>query len=1411
MNRIYNLVWNRARGAWAVACEHAVARGGAGGAGGGRRRARLAGAFVAACLAAGGSQANPVGPQVVHGTAGFNTSGNVLTVTNGANAIIDWQSFSIGSGETTRFVQPNAASVVLNRVLGSDPSQLLGALQSNGRVFLVNPAGILVGAGARIDVAGFVASTLNLGNDDFLAGRMNFSGTSAAGSVVNRGEIVAGSGGTVLLIGSRVENHGHIETPQGQSVLAAGQTVQIAELGNPALKVEVGGAQGEIENLGRIVADAGAIGVVGALVRNGGSLSASSVVREGGRVFLRASRRIELDENSRIAADGSKGGEVVALVSENGRLAGALQARGEISAQGDGSAGSGGFVDTSAAAVRIEEGFRVRTRGGEWLIDPLMGDSGFTIAAGAGAQTGSGIGADTLMANLTGGDITIGTLVVGNPLDPDHDPGHINIDADLTWSANKLTLEAAGDININATLNVNDAARLDMKVGYDRTGHQYVSDGAVRVGMNTDGTFKGKVNFFGADGTTPRGGPGFLSINDNPYTVLSLIADLQNVAETGFYALGHDIDANGASFTPIGTDTTPFSGTFNGLGHTVSNLSIDLPSHSFVGFFGYAEDAAIRNLGLIDADIKGSQFVGGLVGRGLASVVGNSYVTGSVQGDWHVGGLAGEFGGDQGFGSIENSWAASTVTGAGVGAQEAFGGLVGYATAPITNSHATGNVTVTAGNNSKTAVGGLVGKYGSFYSRKKISGSHASGDVTAGDGSQSVGGLVGENQGEIVDSYATGMVSGGNSSNSIGGLVGYNTNLGSIDGSHASGAVSGGDSGTMIGGLVGENLGGSIGNSHASGTVSSGDAGASLGGLVGSNQGNVSDSHASGNVTGGDGSGPIGGLIGSNGPDGGDVWNSYATGYVQAGADSRAIGGLVGEAEDLSWIENSHYKIPSGSTDVTFGGLYEAQFEDWRTHDGSLDPANYPSLVLSGGYYEIGSLQGFKDLLGFTGNPDMKFRLTADIDLTSVPGHFIPYFTAAEFDGNGHVVRKLAIDLPSNDIGLFGVLGEASGIRRLGVVDASVAGAKWVGGLVGRNTGGTISDSYVTGQISGSHGVGGLVGEHRGVIVRSHANVVVTGAGIESAALGGLVGESGEGASITDSHAVGSVTGDYRVGGLIGSNDGSIARTYASVTVAGTNAGGLVGDAGQYAAVTDSFWNSDLNPSATTVHGGTPKTTAELQQQTIYSGWDFTDVWRMPETTGMPVLRVAAATPPVTPPIPEPPVTPPAPEPPVTPPTPEPPVTPPEPEPPVTPPTPEPPVTPPTPEPPEPPVTPPSTVVPRAISLEQQTVSNTTTAAMAAVAPSAPSALAAPAPGAGNAGVGGVTPLIPPLPSALAGVGGMPGQTLGGGTIGGGPGEFGAPTSSESSPAAGDPAGPEGSGEAAETPPAPGRIQQCSA
>jgi len=297
---------------------------------------RLGVVAVAACFISAPVLSLPVNPNVVNGVASFNQAGKVLTVTNSNGAIINWNKFSIAAGETTHFAQTAASSTVLNRVL-NDPTAIYGTLSSNGRVWLVNPAGIMVGPGGRVDVAGFVASTLNIRNEDFLAGRNVFVNDNGAQNVINQGEIRTPAGGSVYLIGSNVSNEGIITTPRGETILAAGATVSLVDSATPGIKVDITGVAGNATNLGTLTAEAGRIGIAGVIVRNSGTVNASSVVSEGGRVFLKASQDAYVDGNGRIVTTGTRGGSVEVL---GNRVA--VMDNAEIDASGMGKANASG-------------------------------------------------------------------------------------------------------------------------------------------------------------------------------------------------------------------------------------------------------------------------------------------------------------------------------------------------------------------------------------------------------------------------------------------------------------------------------------------------------------------------------------------------------------------------------------------------------------------------------------------------------------------------------------------------------------------------------------------------------------------------------------------------------------------------------------------------------------------------------------------------------------------------------------------------------------------------------------------------------------------------------------------------------------------------------------------------------------
>jgi len=454
-------------------------------------RQKLLYVAVASCFSISPVFANPNGATVVSGQVGFATQGNTLTVTNTPNAIINWQQFSIQSGEVTRFVQQNAQSAVLNRVVGQDPSQILGALLSNGRVFLVNPNGIVFGQGSVIDVAGLVASTLKLSDGDFLAGRLNFTDGVGVGGIDNQGRITTPTGGQVYLIAPDIRNSGVITSPQGEILLAAGHSVNLMDASNPNVQVTVSAPDTQAVNLGTLMAQSGKIGIYGALISQQGMLDANTaVVGANGQILLKASKDITLEPGSIISARG--GGTIKVLANmQNGQVNvdGVLDASAPIS-------GDGGFIETSGAHVKVANSAYVTTlaangKTGTWLIDP----NDFTIAASGGDMTG-----DDLGIALNSNNVTIYSsegVSEGN--------GDIFVNDYISWGANTtLTLSAVRNIDIHKNITANG-------YGYGSTaGLTLNAGGMVTVEPNATNQ-SAEVNVGGdivinAGGLTVRGG-----------------------------------------------------------------------------------------------------------------------------------------------------------------------------------------------------------------------------------------------------------------------------------------------------------------------------------------------------------------------------------------------------------------------------------------------------------------------------------------------------------------------------------------------------------------------------------------------------------------------------------------------------------------------------------------------------------------------------------------------------------------------------------------------------------------------------------------------------------------------------------------------------------------------------------------
>jgi filamentous hemagglutinin family protein len=322
------------------------------------------------------AQALPSGMAVVRGQAAVNVNGNRMTVTNSADAVLNWQSFSIGSAQSVRFDQPSASSRVLNRVVGTDPSSIFGSLSSNGEVWLLNPYGVLFGAGARVDVASLVVSTLNIGSDDWRARNLHFAaaGGPADASIVNQGELRSSAGGRVVLLGGTggVRNEGLIAAPDGQVVLAAGQSVDLADTTAGNLAVRVTAPQGTALNLGSLSAGGGRVELWAAMVNQQGVVRADALATGGaaGQVVLQASDGVQLGTGSVTSASGGSGGRVTVDAG-----AGTALLAGSVVATGAG--GAGGDIRLLGRQVGLLDGS---------LADASGAAGGGQVLVGGGAQ-----------------------------------------------------------------------------------------------------------------------------------------------------------------------------------------------------------------------------------------------------------------------------------------------------------------------------------------------------------------------------------------------------------------------------------------------------------------------------------------------------------------------------------------------------------------------------------------------------------------------------------------------------------------------------------------------------------------------------------------------------------------------------------------------------------------------------------------------------------------------------------------------------------------------------------------------------------------------------------------------------------------------------------------------------------------
>ncbi|HEV2333832.1 MAG TPA: filamentous hemagglutinin N-terminal domain-containing protein, partial [Gammaproteobacteria bacterium] len=395
-----------------------------------RHPARL-GALGLGALAPLAALANPTGGQVVGGTATISTpSANGTVINQGSQrAVINWQQFSVGANQYVQFVQPSSSAVVLNRVIGSNPSSIFGNITANGQVFLVNPNGILFAPGATLDVAGLVASTLDVSDADFMQGNYVFSRGSSAtpGVVQNQGSIVAGSGGYVVLAGDYVENDGHIDAQSGRVYLAAGNSATLTFDKNQLISYTVDGATlarlAGVSNTGEITADGGAVvmtadvgnALVATAVNNSGFVAAHSIRNESGEIVLSA-RGGDIDNSGTLDASATDPGVAGGTVILRGNGATRLTPTSVIDAGGDGA--QGGFVELSGHHLAVRGDVNLG-HGGNLLLDPAKLFITAGSSKGGSITSGDFVGEHFIDAQLNAGVnvvlVASNSIAAGNP------------------------------------------------------------------------------------------------------------------------------------------------------------------------------------------------------------------------------------------------------------------------------------------------------------------------------------------------------------------------------------------------------------------------------------------------------------------------------------------------------------------------------------------------------------------------------------------------------------------------------------------------------------------------------------------------------------------------------------------------------------------------------------------------------------------------------------------------------------------------------------------------------------------------------------------------------------------------------------------------------------------------------------
>lgn len=431
-----------------------------------RSRFAWGGAFSSGLLAMAGVAVGQVqgvaGEQVAAGQARFVRFGNNVTITAANNTIINYNSFNIRPGESVNFVQPDALARVLNRINSAEPSRIDGSLSANGRVYIVNPAGVYFGPGAVVNSGSIFAAAGNISNADFLRHINRF--TDVKGKVVNEGTITTAPGGVAALVGQAAMNFGTISAPQGTIIMASGSSILIGEEGGHVYaQIDTAKAMGAGPEGGQGAAATqkarfGAGDTFAVAVFNKGVAKAKTVQMEASRGVTVASGTIDVSDKSA----GGKGGSVEILGDRVALVDATIDASGDAKGgrvliggdlQGKGTQRNAALANVDAKSV-VHADAVSSGDGGKVIIwsDDTTKFQGLVTARG-GAQGGDGgfveiSGAQYLHAahnvDLSAPKGNAGTVL--------YDPLNIRIDGSNAGNA-----DGSDDTDASATNLINDS------------------------------------------------------------------------------------------------------------------------------------------------------------------------------------------------------------------------------------------------------------------------------------------------------------------------------------------------------------------------------------------------------------------------------------------------------------------------------------------------------------------------------------------------------------------------------------------------------------------------------------------------------------------------------------------------------------------------------------------------------------------------------------------------------------------------------------------------------------------------------------------------------------------------------------------------------------------------------------------